>query len=677
MEYRNKKRALGIRVSVMLLSLVMTVTMMPAFAFAETEQQDTPPEVSAQTSDGQTQQPEAIITDEDVDAQEQPTETSDENEPDSEENEAETSVAADDEEMTGLESVSTESDLPDADVMLRNYLDTQISAETGTSLNTDRQGGEGLVRRQAKLASRRTVLSEADQKAYDLIRPYIVKIAAGDMDRAYFAIPEASGRNYIRVIEAMMTDMPYEFYWHDKVEGYLHGKDSAGRHVFYFGVSKDYWNSSIRHAQDNLVYGLNTTKLKRTKAAVNHVSQIINEYAGADDINRLYGYRNRICEYATYDKSAETAASAYSSGASDAPFYGDPWQLIYVFDGDDSTNAVCEGYSKAFQYLCDRTAFSSGIKCHTVSGDLVKGSVNLGGHMWNIIHMGNGGNYIADITNSDNGTYAVESYFLKGYSAGNVADGYRFSRLTYIYDKETKALFTEEELTLSDTDYDIGEPEVRHYPARAATCTTEGYIEHWLRLGYYYSDESCSEESRMKYSDTFIKAYGHSWSSWSRIKAQTCTTAGTEQRKCSRCRKTETRSLAAYGHSWRTSDSLDSVKHTCSRCRSSYTVSKVVTDLPAVSIKGPRKAKKSFTVKWKKLSKKNRNKVSGVEIQYSTRNDFASSYKIVTAKKTAASKKISKLPRKTTYYVRVRTYKWISGKKHVSKWSAVKKVRTK
>lgn len=28
-------------------------------------------------------------------------------------------------------------------------------------------------------------------------------------------------------------------------------------------------------------------------------------------------------------------------------------ELIWVFDGDSSTNVVCEGYAKAFQYLCD------------------------------------------------------------------------------------------------------------------------------------------------------------------------------------------------------------------------------------------------------------------------------------------------------------------------------------
>lgn len=115
----------------------------------------------------------------------------------------------------------------------------------------------------------------------------------------------------------------------------------------------------------------------------------------------------------------------------------------------------------------------------------------------------------------------------------------------------------------------------------------------------------------------------------------------------------------------------------CTGCGSSYSVSKVIVDLPKVSIKKPGRAKASFTAKWNKVSKKNRSKIGGIEIQYSTRRDFASSYTVTTAKKTAASKKFKKLARKTTYYVRVRSYRWISGKKHVSAWSAVKSVKTK
>ncbi len=526
--------------------------MMPAFAFAETEQPENQSGMTGQAADDRAE----VITDVDIDGEPQPSEDISVDDPAPEENTVDAAADADeedaadagtdDEEIPVLESVITESDLPDSDVLLQNYLDTQISEETGTSLKTSGQSDGGVVRKKVKLATRRSTLSAADQKAYDLIKPYIVKIAAGEMSTAKFYVAEADGTNYAKVISAMMTDMPYEFYWHDKVEGYLHGTVSGNRHIFYFAVSKDYWNRSVINSMYGLVYGLDTKMVKRAKTTVDTVSGIINEYADADDINRLYGYRNRICEYATYDYDA-----VIISEMSSEPFYGDPWQLIYVFDGDDSTNVVCEGYSKAFQYLCDRTDFSdSEIECRTVSGDLYNGSSKLGGHMWNIIHMGNGGNYMADLTNCDEGTYAIESYFLKGYSSGNVSAGYRFLTLKYVYDEDTEDLFSEEELTLSDTDFDTGEPEIRHYPAKAATCTSGGCNEHWLRLGYCYSEENCSEQSRIKYSEAFTKALGHNWSEWTITKKPTCTASGTKVRTCERCNQTESETVAALGHKW-------------------------------------------------------------------------------------------------------------------------------
>ena len=80
--------------------------------------------------------------------------------------------------------------------------------------------------------------------------------------------------------------------------------------------------------------------------------------------------------------------------------YGNPWQLIWVFDNDDSTNVVCEGYSKAFQYLCDKGfAGSSTISCDTVTGTM-GGATGAGNHMWNLVTI-DGDSYLADITNSD------------------------------------------------------------------------------------------------------------------------------------------------------------------------------------------------------------------------------------------------------------------------------------
>ena len=106
------------------------------------------------------------------------------------------------------------------------------------------------------------------------------------------------------------------------------------------------------------------------------------------------------------------------------------------------------------------------------------------------------------------------------------------------------------------------------------------------------------------------------------------------------------------------------------------TAKKQYTDLPAVKIAKPSAGKRSITVKWKKVSKKNRKKIAGIQIQYSTDRKFKKNAKTVTAKKTASSKKIKRLKSKKKYYVRVRAYKKAKGKMHISKWSKVKSVRT-
>jgi hypothetical protein len=86
------------------------------------------------------------------------------------------------------------------------------------------------------------------------------------------------------------------------------------------------------------------------------------------------------------------------------------------------------------------------------------------------------------------------------------------------------------------------------------------------------------------------------------------------------------------------------------------------------------KASKAFTVKWKKQA----TQTSGYQIQYSTSSAFASGNKTATVtKNTTVSKKISSLKAKKKYYVRIRTYKSVSGTKYYSSWSAKKYVTTK
>ena len=80
-----------------------------------------------------------------------------------------------------------------------------------------------------------------------------------------------------------------------------------------------------------------------------------------------------------------------------------------------------------------------------------------------------------------------------------------------------------------------------------------------------------------------------------------------------------------------------------------------------------------MTIKWEKNTAGN-----GYQIQYSTSKKFAKGNKTKTiSKNKTTSYTIKKLKKKTTYYVRIRTYKKVSGKTYYSGWSSVKKVKIK
>ena len=105
--------------------------------------------------------------------------------------------------------------------------------------------------------------------------------------------------------------------------------------------------------------------------------------------------------------------------------------------------------------------------------------------------------------------------------------------------------------------------------------------------------------------------------------------------------------------------------------KGSYSNTKKTVRLTAVSISSVKNSSsKKMTVKWAKNSK-----ATGYQIQYSTSSSF-SSYKTVTVSKAATvSKTIGSLTKGKTYYVRIRTYKTVSGTKYYSAWSGKKSVK--
>ena len=116
--------------------------------------------------------------------------------------------------------------------------------------------------------------------------------------------------------------------------------------------------------------------------------------------------------------------------------------------------------------------------------------------------------------------------------------------------------------------------------------------------------------------------------------------------------------------------------------KGNYTGTKTLTfriNPKGTSLKTLTKASKAITVKWNKQSAKmSTSPITGYQIQVATDKKFTKNKKTVTVKGYSKTQtKISKLKGNTNYYVRIRTYKTVSGVNYYSGWSGVKTIKTK
>lgn len=100
--------------------------------------------------------------------------------------------------------------------------------------------------------------------------------------------------------------------------------------------------------------------------------------------------------------------------------------------------------------------------------------------------------------------------------------------------------------------------------------------------------------------------------------------------------------------------------------------------VPKVKTSAPKVAKKSATIKWKKLNKKQLKKgVTNIEVWVCPNTGFGPNDTIIkTTGKKKASVKVKGLA-KGTYFVKVRAIKNVGGVKYVGPWSGTKKVKIK
>ena len=258
------------------------------------------------------------------------------------------------------------------------------------------------------------------------------------------------------LMRKQLLEMPYELYWYNKTKGVSMGYSVATSGndvtVLSMNVSQDYAKFVSRTS-----YNPFEADVAKTGAAATAAAKALNVVAAntdKSDYGKLTAYLDYVKNAVTYDHNAAGGGKPY----------GDPWQLIYVFDGDPNTNVVCEGYAKAFQYLCDLTFQNQEGR---PSSALVSGKMDNGDHMWNVVAIG-GRNFLVDVTNCDTGSIgAPDQLFLCGAAENVVGKQYTVAlgkRIVYEYDEKTVESYAPEHLKLSPVAYDpnaVSAPSVR------------------------------------------------------------------------------------------------------------------------------------------------------------------------------------------------------------------------
>lgn len=189
-------------------------------------------------------------------------------------------------------------------------------------------------------------------------------------------------------LEANLMDHTELLNWFGKGPGnnisYISG---GGTCYTYFPVIGDYRvpGSEKKDTYNGLSGSYSYWKIDSNKggdraSALAKAAEIVANASGTD-YDKVRYFNEAICNLTTYD------FPALEDG-----IYDDTYQMINAFNGKP---VVCEGYSKAFKYLCDE----SDIGCLIVEGHIGTGT-GAGNHMWNYVEL-DGNWYLVDVTNND------------------------------------------------------------------------------------------------------------------------------------------------------------------------------------------------------------------------------------------------------------------------------------
>ena len=209
--------------------------------------------------------------------------------------------------MAALQTIIPDVDLPDNNELFGGYVELNIF------------GDESPASAYATLAGNR--LGTAEKAVYDALKEQISTVAANGGSTEFtvdvtgkgvtYTITQivdnkASGTynvNISKIIDALLTDCPYELYWYDKSEGMSYGASLSGSYnvndvvplttlVFYFKVASAYQDAQ----KETPVYNVSSTMVSAATTAKNNAENVITE------ANNVTGVYNQLLYCLNYIK---------------------------------------------------------------------------------------------------------------------------------------------------------------------------------------------------------------------------------------------------------------------------------------------------------------------------------------------------------------------------------------
>lgn len=248
-------------------------------------------------------------------------------------------------------------------------------------------------------------LNAKEKKVYDLLLKSMIsfdvsKENAECVERTisgnYYAAQKVDVSSY-KMTKSQMEKIYFaleadclEFFWLDDTLCW----EYSGNYIksWYIMVERDYWTYLTRKAAAESIKKGMTYFLERIdNAKVAQKSEMEMELLIHDMIIKEVNY--------AYDDWGAPETSAYAHS------------IVGVFDNNSKTNVVCEGYAKAFQYLCNY----AGLNSIYAVGYSTTGGYS-GGHAWNLVKI-DGKWYNVDLTwDDENENNEYDGYYYDYYN---------------------------------------------------------------------------------------------------------------------------------------------------------------------------------------------------------------------------------------------------------------------